>query len=157
NFRTICAGGVLLRDGRHCEDCIGASPYHAVLHGCYRGSRIGSIPVARMVDIHRRRGTWQHKVDRFIALSEFSKGKFVAAGFPEDRIAVKPNFTPDLRVPGSAARAGSLYVGRLSEEKGISTLLRAWQGLDIPLRLVGDGPLRGAVENAANPNIVAEG
>jgi glycosyltransferase involved in cell wall biosynthesis len=157
NFRTICAGSLLLRNGRPCEDCIGASPYRAALYGCYRGSRIGSLAVARMVDIHHRGGTWQHKVDRFIALSAFSKSKFVAAGFPADRIAIKPNFTEDRAVRGSAARTGALYAGRLSAEKGITTLLRAWDSLEIPLRLVGDGPLREDVERAANTRIVAVG
>ena len=58
NYRTICAGALLIRDGHPCEDCIGGSPYQGALHGCYRGSRIGSLAVARMVDTHRRRGTW---------------------------------------------------------------------------------------------------
>jgi glycosyltransferase involved in cell wall biosynthesis len=157
NYRTICAGALLLRDGRPCEDCLGGSPYQAAVHGCYRASRIGSLPVARMVDLHRRRGTWSHKVDRFIALSAFAKGKFVAAGFPADRIVVKPNFTQDWRVGGSAAREGALYVGRLSVEKGIATLLRAYGRLDLPLRIVGDGPQRALVESAANPRILALG
>jgi glycosyltransferase involved in cell wall biosynthesis len=156
NYRTICPGALLLRNGRACEDCLDASPYQAALYGCYRGSRIASLPVARMVDLHRRRGTWSYKVDRFIALSAFSKGKFVAAGFPADRIAIKPNFAHDRRVGGSAARDGALYVGRLSTEKGIAILLRAWETLDEPLRVVGDGPLRALVD-AAGPKIVAHG
>jgi glycosyltransferase involved in cell wall biosynthesis len=157
NYRTICPGGQLFRDDHVCEDCIGRSPYHAALHGCYRGSRIGSLAVARMVNTHHRRGTWSHKVDRFIALSAFAKSKFVAGGFPENRIVVKPNFAFDLSVTGSAPRAGALYVGRLSTEKGIDTLLRAWNGLDVPLRLVGDGPLRESVETAAGPSLIALG
>jgi glycosyltransferase involved in cell wall biosynthesis len=157
NYRTICPGGLLIRDGHPCEDCIGASPYQAALHGCYRGSRIGSLAVARMVDIHRRRGTWSHKVDRYIALSAFAKGKFVQAGFPADRIAVKPNFAPDQPAARYVARAGALFVGRLSPEKGIDTLVRAWDGLDVPLRVVGDGPLRELAENATGPRVVALG
>ncbi len=157
NYRTICAGALLTRDGHPCEDCIGASPYQAVLHGCYRGSRIGSLAVARMVDTHRRRGTWSHKVDRYIALSAFAKGKFVQAGFPADRIAVKPNFAPDQPAARSVARAGGLFVGRLSPEKGINTLMRAWDGLDVPLRVVGDGPLRKLAENATGSSVVALG
>ena len=157
NYRTICPGALLTRDGRPCEDCIGASPYQGALHGCYRGSRIGSLAVARMVDIHRRRETWSHKVDRFIALSAFAKGKFVAAGFPADRIAIKPNFAPDRPAAGSAARTGALYVGRLSAEKGVAALLRAWDGLDVPLRVIGDGPLRELVETATGPSVVALG
>jgi glycosyltransferase involved in cell wall biosynthesis len=156
NYRTICAGALLIRDGRPCEDCIGSSPYQAALHGCYRNSRIGSLAVARMIDTNRRRGTWSHKVDRFIALSTFSKGKFVSAGFPANRVIVKPNFTEDLPV-GSAARAGALFVGRLSTEKGIKTLFHAWSGLDVPLRVVGDGPLREFVKNASGPKTIVLG
>ena len=157
NYRTICPGAQLVRDGHPCEDCIDGSPYRAALHGCYRGSRVGSWAVARMVDIHRRRGTWSHKVDRFIALSAFAKSKFVAAGFPADRIVIMPNFAEDRLVNGSPARAGGLFVGRLSPEKGVDTMLRAWSGVDLPLRLVGDGPLRGKVDHAARPGLVPLG
>src|SRR5271169_3732856 len=118
NYRTICLGALLTRDGHPCEDCISGSPYQGALHGCYRGSRIGTLAVARMIDTHRRRGTWLHKVDRFIALSAFARKKFIAAGFPADRIAVKPNFAVDRGTATAAARAGALYVGRLSSEKG---------------------------------------
>jgi glycosyltransferase involved in cell wall biosynthesis len=157
NYRTICPGGQLFRHGHICEDCIGASPYRAAIHGCYRGSRIGSLAVARMVDMHRCRGTWSSKVDRFIALSAFAKSRFVAGGLPENRIDVKPNFALDRPLAGRTARAAALYVGRLSAEKGIHTLLRAWNGLQVPLRVVGDGPLRDSVENAVGPSLVALG
>lgn len=157
NYRPICAGALLARGGRPCEDCLGASPYRAALHGCYRGSRLGSIAVARMVDLHRRRGTWSHSVDRYIALSDFAKRKFVVAGFPSDRIAVKPNFAPDRRAAASDNRAGALYVGRLSPEKGIGTLLQASTGLAVPLRIIGEGPLLGAVTQAAGTNLMALG
>jgi glycosyltransferase involved in cell wall biosynthesis len=158
NYRMICAGSRLMRDERPCEDCFGASPYQAVLHGCYRGSRIGSFAVARMVDTHRRRGTWWQKVDCFIAVSTFARDKFIKAGFPADRIVVKPNFAADQPVAlSSAVRAGALYVGRLSPEKGIRTLLRGWDGLAVPLRIVGDGPMRGFVENSAGAEIVMLG
>jgi glycosyltransferase involved in cell wall biosynthesis len=157
NYRLICPGAYLLRDGHVCEDCVGASPYRAAIHGCYRGSRMGSLAVARMDDLHRRRGTWSHKVDRFIAMSIFAKSKFVAAGFPPDRIAVKPNFAPCRRAAQSAPRAGALYVGRLSAEKGVATLLRAWETLEVPLRVVGDGPLRETVERSADSKVAALG
>ena len=157
NYRTICPGAQLVRDGHPCEDCIDGSPYQAALHGCYRGSRVGSLAVASMVDIHRRRGTWSRKVDRFIALTAFAKSKFVAGGFPADRIIVKPNFAEDRPVNGSAARTGGLFVGRLSPEKGIETMLRAWGGVDVPLRVVGDGPLRRKVDHAARPGLVPLG
>ena len=152
NYRTICAGAMLMRSGRPCEDCIGSSPYRAVLHGCYWDSRPASLAVARMVAMHRRRGTWETKVDRFIALTEFAKNRFVKAGFPADRIVVKPNFVED-RTVGEAARGGALFVGRLSPEKGINTLLRAWDGLDAPLRIAGDGPLLDSLSGADMTNV----
>ena len=157
NYRLICPGGLLMRGGRPCEDCVGASPWRAVLHRCYRGSALGSAAVARMVDTHRRRGTWRSKVDRFIALTEFARSKFAAAGFPADRIAVKPNFVADRARRPEGDRAGALFVGRLSTEKGIATLLSAWRTLDMPLRIAGTGPMEGEMLNAGLPTVTMLG
>jgi glycosyltransferase involved in cell wall biosynthesis len=147
NFRIFCPNALFLREGQICESCLNGSPFRAVAHGCYRSSRLGSLAVARMVSYHRRHRTWQNKVDCFIALSAFSRSKFIQGGIPPERILVKPNFVPDLfqaealseKRPARSTRA--LFVGRLSEEKGVATLLSAWQGLDVPLRIVGDGPM----------------
>lgn len=143
NYRLICPAATLYRDGQICEECVHRSPYRAVLHGCYRGSQPGSFAVARMVSYHRKRNTWATRPDRFIALTQFAKQKFVEGGLPAARIQVKPNFLPDDRAAAEhiAGRRGGLFVGRLSPEKGLGTLLDAWESLDIPLRLVGEGPL----------------
>ena len=156
NFRTICAGALLMRGGRPCEDCIGGSPYRGALHGCYRGSRPASLAVARMIATHRRRRTWHTKVDRFIALTEFSRSRFVKAGFPGGRIAVKPNFVED-RAQEAGPREGALFVGRLSPEKGVHTMLLAWDGLDVTLRIAGDGPLLDTARDAGMPNVDVPG
>lgn len=159
NYRTICPGALLMHDGRPYEGCIHGSPYQAVLHRCYRGSWLGSLAVARMVDVHRKRGTWRTKVDRFIALTSFAKAKFVEGGLPEDKIVIKPNFVLD-RGKGEVfpnPRSGALFVGRLSPEKGILTLLKAWSSVDLPLRIVGDGPLLDVVRSADAPEIVYVG
>lgn len=145
NYRLTCAGATLFRDGKPCEDCVHGSPYQAALHGCYRGSHAGSLAVARMIDVHRRNNTWNTRVDRFIALTRFAKERYVAAGIEPARIAVKPNFVPDPgRTPAGRQppRVGALFVGRLSPEKGLRVLLQAWQGLDVPLTIIGDGPLK---------------
>ncbi|WP_226893575.1 glycosyltransferase [Nisaea sediminum] len=150
NYRNICASALLMRDGRICEDCVGANPYRAVLHRCYRNSYPGSLALARMIDVHRRRGTWHHAVGRFIALTDFSRGRFVAGGFPAGRIAVIGNspgaaFAP---APASGPREGALYIGRLSEEKGIAALLKIWRRDWPPLRVIGDGPDRPVLDAA---------
>lgn len=142
NYRTICPGAMLMRDGQPCEECVSGSPYRAVVHRCYRGSLLGTLAVARMVASHRLRGTWLDKVDSFIALTEFAKSKFVQAGFPAEKIVVKPNFVDSPTVPSPGVkRSGALFVGRLSQEKGLDTLIEAWKTLNIPLRVIGDGPL----------------
>lgn len=155
NYRLGCANALLFRDGHPCEECLGGSAFNAVRHGCYRGSKAGSAVVAAMIAYHRRAGTWRNKVSRFIALTEFARDKLVAAGLPADKVRIKPNFVPDplraaaLPQPGSHA----LFVGRLSVEKGVETLLRAWRGIDMPLRILGDGPLRAEMERAASDNV----
>lgn len=156
NFRLLCPKATMYRRGRVCEICMKGSPYHAALYGCYRESRILSLMPARMVSINRRRGTWRHKVDRYIALTEFAKRKFIEGNLPADRIDVKPNFaTPPAtkRARNSPSRHGALFVGRISEEKGIKPLIDAWSGLTVPLRVVGEGPMSKLVDRFAGPHI----
>jgi glycosyltransferase involved in cell wall biosynthesis len=142
NYRLICPGALLVRKGAVCELCLQGNAYKSAVYGCYRGSRIGSLLVAHMVEYHRKRRTWNTKVDRFIILTDFARSRFVEAGFPADKIVVKPNFVQAPVVfPQPSIRSGALFVGRLSNEKGISTLLKAWQAIDLPLRIAGDGPL----------------
>jgi glycosyltransferase involved in cell wall biosynthesis len=82
-------------------------------------------------------------VDRFVALTEFSKRVFERGGLSGSRIAVRPNFLIDDPGVGIEPRSGAVYVGRLSPEKGIECLLEAWRSLsDIPLTIIGDGPMR---------------
>lgn len=152
NYRMLCLNAFFLRDGRVCEDCLGKSTaWPGVAHACYRGSRAGSAVVATMLATHRLAGTWRSAVDQYFAVSQFTRDKFVEAGWPADRLMVKPNFVhPD---PGAGPGSGSyaVFVGRLSPEKGIETLLDAWRGLEgtVPLKIVGDGPLADRVQAAA--------
>ncbi|MCJ2033480.1 glycosyltransferase family 4 protein [Methylobacterium sp. J-068] len=150
NFRVTCANGILMRDARPCEDCIGGSPYNAVRHACYRGSRLGSLAVARMIDTHRRAGTWLRDVDRFIALTDFARARFVAAGLPESRIRIKPNGLADPGPVPEGPRAGILYVGRLGPEKGILPLVEAARLTRARVTVIGDGPLVDHVRDVPN-------
>lgn len=153
NYRLICPGATLMRQGRVCEQCITGSPYQAAWHGCYRDSKLGSLVVAHMVAQHRRKGTWQHKVSRFIALTDFAKSKFVEAGFPSGKIAVKANFVDEPLLETSRSKpAFALYVGRIAEEKGIKTLLKAWSSLDaqVMLKVAGSGSLEALLSGKNN-------
>ncbi len=152
NFRLLCPNAIFLRAGRACEDCLGRSfAWPGILHKCYRGSRTATAAVATMTAVHRMFGTWRTAVDVYIALTEFGRGKFVAGGLPAERIVVKPNFVYTDPGPGIGGGGYAMFVGRLSEEKGIGTLLSAGKGVKsgLSLKIVGDGPLSPLVQEAA--------
>jgi glycosyltransferase involved in cell wall biosynthesis len=145
NFRLLCPSGILFRDGHPCEECMGrAVAWPSVLHGCYRGSRVATAPVAAMLAAHRALRTWSRLVDRYITPSEFVRQLLVRGGFPPERIDVKPHFVAGDPPRGDGRGGYALAVARLAEEKGIGTLLAAWRRLrrEVPLKIVGDGPLR---------------
>jgi glycosyltransferase involved in cell wall biosynthesis len=152
NYRLVCVNAQLFRNGGPCEACVGHSPLLGVIHACYRGSRLASAAVGAMLVAHRLASTWRRHVDRYIVLTDFARRLFVSAGLPADRVTIKPNFVdPD---PGLGQHAGeyALFVGRLSLEKGVAILIDAWRQLGgtVPLRIVGDGPLRPLVEGACH-------
>jgi glycosyltransferase involved in cell wall biosynthesis len=163
NYRLACVNGQFFRDGSICEDCLGRTPIRGVIHRCYRESAAASSAVAAMLVVHRLLGTWTHKVDRFIAVSEFVRTKLVQAGLRGDRVEVKPNFLPvEPAGPGPGDGGYFVYVGRLSVEKGIRTLLEAWKALPAPvptLKIVGSGPMDRYVRSIAGafPEIEALG
>lgn len=154
NFRPICAGAILWRDGAVCEKCIGGSSLPAIRHKCYRQSRLGSSVLARMVDHHKRARTWHEKVTLFLTPSAFARDKFIEAGFPADKVIAKPNFVHNddaAQESLSASRKGALFVGRLTPEKGIETMLDAWQGTGVSLDVIGDGPMREDLQSRSLP------
>lgn len=147
NHRLVCPNAQLFRGGTICERCVGKTlPWPSLWFNCYRGSRRATAVTMLMLTFHNALRTWTRKVDAFVALSNFGRRKFIEGGLPEDRIFVKPNFVhPD---PGPPSSDGDyvLFAGRLSEEKGLRTLLEAWTLLgNIHLRIVGDGPLSGTL------------
>jgi glycosyltransferase involved in cell wall biosynthesis len=152
NYRLLCPNALFFREGRPCEDCVGqAVPWPGVIHACYRGSHLSSAGVAAMLTAHRAMGTWVRAVGAYITLTEYTRRKFIQGGLPAEKIVVKPNFVYPDPGPGAGRGMYALFVGRLSREKGVDTLLSAWSTLKekIPLRIVGDGPLGPKVAAAA--------
>jgi glycosyltransferase involved in cell wall biosynthesis len=152
NFRLFCANAFFFRHGTVCEDCLKKKfPWPGILRGCYRNSRSASAVLAAMLGVHRLSRTWSRQVHRFFTLTEFARQKFIEGGFAGRLIAVKPNFIhPD---PGSGTGDGryAVFVGRLSPEKGLNTVLTAWRLLAgrIPLKIIGDGPMAEEARAAA--------
>ncbi|HET6893108.1 MAG TPA: glycosyltransferase family 4 protein [Pyrinomonadaceae bacterium] len=140
NFRLHCAQAMYLRDGKVCEDCLGKLPWRGVVRKCYRNSMSQSAVLVGMLALHRTLGTYREKVTRYVALNEFCKKKFVQGGLPPEKIVIKPNFV-DLPRPAANFRRGGLFVGRLSPEKGVDTLLGAIELLpNLTLDVSGTGP-----------------
>jgi len=148
NYRLLCPAATLYRDGKPCEECVTHSLLRSVRHGCYHDSHLMSGAIATMLKTHRTRQTWNREIDAYVAISSFVKNRFVQAGFPAGKMFVKPNFVdPD---PGERSHPGdyALFLGRLSPEKGVLTMLEAWRRLPsaVPLVIAGDGPLRQRLE-----------
>ena len=155
NYRLFCPAAIPMRAGKVCTDCLDRrSVLPALQHGCYRNSRLATLPLAMNVALHRAAGTWAHQVDAFIALTEFQRQRVVDAGLPASRVHVKPNFYPGtpVVVPWAQRKPYVVFAGRLTAEKGVATLVRAWQlwGPEAPeLRILGGGELREELENRA--------
>lgn len=144
NYRLMCANSLLFRDQHVCEECIGRLfPWPAILHACYRNNRAASAAVAGLISAHRLAGTWRKRVAIYIAVSDFTRDKYIAGGMAAERIVVKPNFIHPTPLPGAGGGGYALFVGRLSPEKGIATMLEAWKSARtvVPLKIVGEGPL----------------
>lgn len=146
NYRLFCASAILMRDNKSCTLCLdGASVKMAIKHGCYRDSRLATLPLALSIALHRKIKTWQKQVDAFITLTEFQRKMMINAGLPFAAIYVKSHFYPVPPVPISmdCRENKVIFIGRLSSEKGVRILLDAWHfwGQDAPdLEIIGSGP-----------------
>lgn len=146
NYRLLCAGATLLRDGHICTLCLDGSRLNAVRYGCYKGSVVGSAVNAASMSLHFAIHSFD-QVDQFIVLSDFASAIFASNGIPAAKHLIKQNFVPHapqeyLALP---RKNSMVFAGRLSPEKGVDRLLAAWEKLgvrDWELNIVGDGPLR---------------
>jgi len=155
NYRMFCLPATCIRDGEICELCLGKVPWRGVVYRCYRGSLPGSAALAASLSLHRAIGSFD-QVSLFLPVSRFVLDKHVQAGFAADRMLMKPNFCwPRPRRSGSGEYF--LYVGRLSPEKDVRTLLEAWRSIRAPLILAGDGPDRQALQAIAPAGVEFRG
>ena len=145
DFRFLCPMAFFMRNGRICEECREFGPGRSIRYGCFKNSRIQTIPVALMLKLHHWLNTFKKKIDACICLTESQKNIFLDAGFDENKIFIKPNFIVDTFQTVSSEKYVKddyvVFIGRLGEEKGVETLIHAWKDLkDVPLKIVGDGP-----------------
>lgn len=141
NYRTVCASGIPMRDGKVCTLCLDKRcAWDGIKYRCYRGSLLATLPLAINITIYRKLlSKW---VTKFIALTEFQKQRMEASGFPKEKIVVKPNFV-EMSNKGVLLKKDRkdqvLFVGRLSPEKGVHTLIKAWKIVENELNIDGGG------------------
>ena len=153
NYRTLCPAATLFRDGQVCEQCVPKQvPWPGIVHACYRGSRFATAAAAAMLATHNYKQTWSKSIAAYIALTDFARHKFIEGGLPADKIIVKPNYLQTDPGRGRGKGNYALFAGRLTPEKGISTLLEAWRqiGSELPLQIAGDGPMAAEVEKVVS-------
>jgi len=153
NFRFFCVNGLLMRDGKTCEKCLGKLPWRGVINGCYRDSIFYSAGIALMEGVHRLLNTLSCKIDAYIVFTEFSRQKFVECGLPQKKIFLKPNFLADPPKPMYNSGGYGVFIGRLSAEKGLKILLDAVKTLNATnntfrFKIIGAGPQEAELERA---------
>ena len=150
NYRLIHPNGLMYHKGKIDQRSIHGNAYSCVWDGVYRNSKLQTAVVAHMIEYHRKKGTWNRYPTAFIALSKFSKNKFAEGGLPADRIFIKPNFLKDPCIEYDGLEISPekmnrfLFLGRISNEKGIEDLIQCWMERSIPAELwiAGEGPLK---------------
>ena len=153
NYRLFCASAIPMRDNKPCTLCLdNKSAWSALKFGCYRHSRLATLPLVVLIALHRTMATWQKRVDAFISLTRFQGNKMISAGLAPDKVFIKPHFysNPPSPLPWEKRTNTILFIGRLGHEKGIRFLIDAWEkwGSNSPrLSIIGDGPLKNDLEN----------
>lgn len=143
NYRFICANALLLRNEQPCELCVKKTwPADGIRYKCYRNSASQSAMVTTVTSIHKTMGTWQKKVDNYIVLTPFAKSRLVGSSFKVDaeKLIIKPNFIPDPGQGNQAREDFFLFAGRLSIDKGVHVLAKAFSQTTLKLVIAGDGP-----------------
>jgi glycosyltransferase involved in cell wall biosynthesis len=145
NFRLICSNGILFKDNNTCEKCVNSVfPLSGIVNKCYRNSIIQTSLLTSMTAFHKLIKTWNKKIDGYICLTEFSKNKLVNSSLKldENKAYIKPNFSFEERIEVNKRENFYLFVGRLSEEKGIKTLLELGKKSEIKLKIAGTGEMQ---------------
>lgn len=146
NYRFMCPKGILFRNGKICELCVGKNlPFYSIFFGCYHGFHLASLFFSFSFFLHKTVGAF-NLIDKFIFPSEFTKNYYLKnLDIPKRKIAVIPYFidNEEKKIREVKKKEHFLFVGRLSEEKGIIQLLEVFKTLPKrKLVVIGDGPLR---------------
>lgn len=155
NYRYLCANGLLLRRGQPCTECIDFGSQRSLVHACYRGSRIATLPLTLAT-----RGRGVHcpplfHADAVVVQSERALETYAAAGLSKESLVLVPGFVDSLSFMDRAThhqRRGWLFAGRVSPEKGLRELLSIWPSTE-ELTVAGEGSELSTLRSSAPPSV----
>jgi glycosyltransferase involved in cell wall biosynthesis len=160
NYKLACASGDFFRDGAVCHECADGAPVGAMRHGCYRGSRAATAPVALAAVAHRR--AWRTMVAAYACISASQRDLLRGVGLPADRVFVRHNMIPARAAMAVTRRPEVVYAGRLDATKGVPVLMAGWDRYlavnpspGLSLVIAGSGPLEDDVRSwaASRPSV----
>lgn len=148
DLKSICPNYKMLSYGRVCEKCKGHKYYNCFLNKCVKNSFLKSL--VNVVEMYFH--LWQKYydlIDLIITPSNFYRKKLIEFRFPEKKVIHVPNFVDEkLFTPCFEHKGYFIYLGRLSEEKGVMTLLKAMKMVpNGKLIIIGSGPLEAEVRS----------
>ena len=152
NYRLICPSVYLFHEGRVYEDNIRKLfPVGAIMKRVTQGSFVQSLVIAATTAIHKLRGTYRKRISRYIVFTDFARSLFLRSslGVPTEKFVIKPNFVADPGCDVGHDGEKYLFIGRLTEEKGIRVLMEAARRHEFPLQIIGGGPLEDEIAAAA--------
>ena len=153
NFRLLCPSALLLHKNALFTESVNKNfPWLAVKKKVYRNSFLQTFWLAFVVWFHKNIGTW-NKVDKYLCLTAFAVDlyKNSSLGVDANKFTIKPNFTYLPQGLDDIKRENHfLFIGRLSEEKGIKLLINAFENSSIKLKIAGTGPLEDFVKECSN-------
>ncbi|MDH3705402.1 MAG: glycosyltransferase family 4 protein [Acidimicrobiia bacterium] len=154
SYRWSCIAGTHYLDGATCDACVGRTiPVPAARNRCYQDSLVPSLALAAGLTVHRLKGSLD-RIDRVVTFSPSTAEQLVRTAVAPEKIAIVPNFVEDPGPPTDHDDGYALFLGRLTAEKGIVTLVQAWtqhrQRDGLRLTIVGDGPLGSWVKSIAS-------
>jgi glycosyltransferase involved in cell wall biosynthesis len=124
NYRLGCAGGTFLRDGAVCHDCVDGPAAQAVVHGCYKGSRLATAAVVVSNGAHRQ--AWRSMVSAYVFISASQRDLLAGLELAGERVFVRHNLIPGRNLVQVPREDMVLYAGRLDAAKGVRLLMAGW-------------------------------
>ena len=159
DYKVVCPSYLMLNGEKPCSACLDGGYYRCALHRCHKHNLPASI-VYSLEAYFARISHCYGAVSVFLCPSRFIETLLMRSGIAVDRVMYHPNAVDPNAYPPNYQGDYALYVGRLSHEKGLPTLLRAIAGSNVPLRIAGSGPMEDVVRKMASTDgesIVLEG